>query len=52
MLLCLLGKHECKSIRREAFLEENNYVMIECDSDEALKEEFGMEIQSEDFGFK
>ena len=27
MLLFLIGKNECKNIRREAFLEDNNSVM-------------------------
>ena len=47
ILLCLLGKHECKNLRKEAFLDENNDGMTERDYDEALKAEFGMEIHSE-----
>ena len=51
MLLCLLGKNECKYFRREAFLDDNNAVMKERDYSEALKSEFYMEIKSESFGF-
>ena len=43
ILLCLLGKHEWKSIINEAFLEENNAVITERDYDESLKAEFDME---------
>ena len=50
MLLCLLGKHECKNIRREDFLADNNDVMKKRDYSESLKAEFGMVIQSEEFG--
>ena len=41
-LLCAIGKHGCKNIRREYFLEESIDVMIERDYDESLKEEFDM----------
>ena len=51
MLIFLLGKHECKNIRREAFLAEKNAVVKERDCAESLKEEFDIEIQSEEFGF-
>ena len=51
MLLCLPGKHEYTHTRNEAFLEDNNAVMIERDYAEALMAEFDMEIQSEAFGF-
>ena len=37
ILLCLLGKHDCKNHRREAFLSENNDVMTERDYAEELK---------------
>ena len=37
MLLCLLGGNECKNIGREAFLDDNNVVMIEYYCSEALK---------------
>ena len=37
MLLRLLAKIECKYLIREAYLSENNYVMIESDYDETLK---------------
>ena len=37
MLLCLLIKHECKNIRREASSEDNNSVMTELDYTVALK---------------
>ena len=47
----LLGKNECKYLRREDFLADNNAVMTERDYTEALKAEFDMEIQSEEFGF-
>ena len=39
ILLYLLGKNECKKLEDE-FLKENNYVMTESDSAEALKTEF------------
>ena len=51
MLLCLLGKHECKKLVREGFFVNNNDVMKERDYVEALKEKNDMEIQSEAFGF-
>ena len=37
MLLCLLGKNECKNLSIEELLAENNDVMKECYYDEALK---------------
>ena len=37
VLLCLLGKHECKKLRNEYFLSDNNAVMTEHDYAEALK---------------
>ena len=37
MLLCLQGKHECKNLRNESFLEEMNAVMTERDYAEVLK---------------
>ena len=27
MLMCLLGKHQCNDLRRQALLADNNYVM-------------------------
>ena len=53
ILLCLLGKHDCKELRSEDILVDNNSnaAMIEHDYTEALKAEFDMEIQSESFGF-
>ena len=50
MLLCLIGKQECKNIRNEDFLEDMNDVMTERDYAEALKAEFDMEIQLKAFG--
>ena len=38
MLSCLLGKNECKNLRRETFWDGNNAVMTERDYAEALKE--------------
>ena len=46
MVLYLQGKYECQNLIREAFLAENNAVMIECDYSEVLKAEFDMGIQS------
>ena len=40
-----------KNIRRAAFLVDRNSVMKEHDYAESLKEEFGMEINSEAFCF-
>ena len=37
MSLCLQGKHECKKLRNEDFLEDNIAVMTEHDYAEALK---------------
>ena len=51
MLLCLLGKHEWKNIRRWYVLVDNNAMMTKIDYDEALKVEFHMVIHSEGFGF-
>ena len=48
MLLCLLGKHECKNIRKD-FLEGNSSVMTERDYAKSLKAQFDMEIQSEEY---
>ena len=48
MLLCLLGKHECKNIRKD-FLEGNSSVMTERDYAKSLKAQFDMEILSEEY---
>ena len=37
ILLCLLGKHECKNIRIEVFLADNNSMMTERDYAESFK---------------
>ena len=42
ILLFSIGKNECKKLRREAFLADNNYVMKEFYYDESLKAEFYM----------
>ena len=42
VLLCLLGKYDCKNYRNETFLEDMNVLMTELDYSEALKAEFYM----------
>ena len=37
MILCLLGRNECKNIRREHFFSDNNAVMTERDWAKGLK---------------
>ena len=49
MLIFLLGKHDCKEIRRNC--SENNVVMKERDYAEALKAEIDTETHSEAFVF-
>ena len=46
MLLCLLGRHECKNILNEAFLSDINTVMTERDYAKALKADFDMEMKT------
>ena len=45
MLLCLLGKHECKNLGGESFMDYNTDVMTEREYAESLESELYIEIQ-------
>ena len=47
ILLCLLGKYECKNLRRQYLLAENNSVTKESNYAKASNAEFDIEIQSD-----